>query len=236
MAEINYIRHLNTFFLRLGEDKRLNATHVSMYVVLFYQWNNARFSTEFYINRNEIMSLSRIGSKGTYHKCIKDLHQWKYLEYLPSYNPQIGSSIKMFKFDTPNEQVVGQVHTKKGTGNVQVSGPYININKHNRNFIKLEAISKEKLIFEFFKKENWPKLEAEKFFNHYQGIGWKVGGKSKIVDWKATAKSWMLKAGEMSLSSRAQSREKNNHNNDLPLDHFQDNLHVNQNKRYDEPL
>jgi len=235
MPEINYIRQLNVFFLKLGEDKRLNATHVSMYVVLFYQWNNARFSTEFYINRNEIMSLSRIGSKGTYHKCIKDLHQWKYLEYLPSYNPQIGSKIKMFKFDTPAEQVVGQIRIKKGTGSVQVSGPYININKHNRNFIKLEAIAKEKLILTFFKTEKWPELEAKKFFNHYQGIGWKVGGKSQIVDWQATARSWMLKADEMKLSSRAESREKNNPNA-LPLDHFPDNLHVNQNKRYDEPL
>ena len=237
MPEINYIRQLNVFFLKLGEDKRLNATHVSMYVVLFYQWNIARFSTEFYINRNEIMSLSRIGSKGTYHKCIKDLNEWKYLEYLPSYNPQIGSSIKMFKFDTPAEQVVGQVRIKKGTGSVQVSEPYININKHNRNFIKLEAIAKEKLIFEFFKKEKWPELEAKKFFNHYQGIGWKVGGKSKIVDWQATAKSWMLKAGEMSFSSKARHPEQSRGTNgDLPLDHFSDNLHVNENKRYDEPL
>jgi len=142
MPEVNYIIHLNSFFLKLSHDKRLNATHVSMYVVLFYQWNNARFSNEFYINRNEIMGLSRIGSKGTYHKCLKDLHEWQYLEYLPSYNPQIGSSIKMFNFGTSSEQVrtksgtgseqvAGQVRTKSGTACVQVSGPYINNNKHN---------------------------------------------------------------------------------------------------------
>ncbi|HCE53616.1 MAG TPA: hypothetical protein DER05_00880 [Lutibacter sp.] len=246
MLEVNYIKHLNTFFQNLSQDKRFNATHVSMYVVLFYQWNNARFSDEFYINRNEIMSLSRIGSKGTYHKCLKDLHEWQYLEYLPSYNPQIGSSIKMFdlgtsreqvrtKSGTGSEQVVGQVHTKNGTACVQVSGPYINNNKHNKqtNFYKLCQAEKKNEILSFFKKENWPQIEAEKFFNHYQGIGWKIGGKIKIVDWQATAQNWMLKFKEIS-SSRAESRDKKN--TFSPPVQNRDNLHTNRNKNYNQPL
>lgn len=184
MPEVNYIKHLNAFFQKITEDKRLNATHVSMYLALFYQWNNTRFSKEFYINRNEIMSLSKIGSKGTYHKCLKDLHQWNYIEYLPSYNPQQGSIIKMSKIGTGSEQVPvqvrtksgtgsgqvpGQVRTKSGTGCVQVSGPYINNNKHNKhlNFYKLCQAEKKKEILSFFKKEKWQKKEAEKFFNHY---------------------------------------------------------------------
>jgi len=254
MPEVNYIIHLNSFFLKLSHDKRLNATHVSMYVVLFYQWNNARFSDEFYINRNEIMSLSRIGSKGTYHKCLKDLHEWQYLEYLPSYNPQIGSSIKMFNFGTSSEQVrtksgtsseqvVRQVCTKSGTACVQVSGPYINNNKHNKqtNFYKLCQAEQKNEILSFFKKENWPQIEAEKFFNHYQGIGWKIGGKIKIVDWQATAQNWMLKFKEIS-SSRAESRDKKNtflppvQKPGLSLSNGKDNLHTNRNKNYNEPL
>jgi hypothetical protein len=174
VLEVNYIKHLNTFFQNLSQDKRFNATHVSMYVVLFYQWNNARFSDEFYINRNEIMSLSRIGSKGTYHKCINDLHEWHYLEYLPSYNPQIGSSIKMFdigtsseqvriKSGTGSEQVVGQVPAKSGTACVQVSGPYINNNKHNKqtNFYKLCQAEKKNEILSFLKKKTGPKLKPK---------------------------------------------------------------------------
>jgi len=240
MPEVNYIIHLNSFFLKLSHDKRLNATHVSMYVVLFYQWNNARFSDEFYINRNEIMSLSRIGSKGTYHKCINDLHEWQYLEYLPSYNPQIGSSIKMFNFGTASEpvriksgtgseQVAGQVPAKSGTACVQVSGPYINNNKHNKqiiNFYKLCQAEQKNEILSFFKKENWPQIEAEKFFNHYQGIGWKIGGKIKIVDWQATAQNWMLKFKEIQT-------EKNTF---LPPVQNKDNLHTNRNKNYNQPL
>ena len=99
--------------------------------------------------------------------------------------------------------------------------------KHNKqitNFFKLEAISKEKLILEFFKKENYPELEAKKFFNHYQGIGWKVGGKTKMVDWQATARSWMLKAQEMKINTFS------------PPVQNRDNLHITKNKNYNEPL
>jgi len=219
MKQINYIKHLNGVFHQFSKDSRLNPTHISLYIALFQLWNYNRFPDEFYISREEIMKFSKIGSNTTYHRCIKELSHWKYILYSPSHNPFKGSRVKLFNFSTSDNQEMYLDYPINGQAVVSNT----NINKLNINFIKLEAIAKEKLIFEFFKKEKWPELEAEKFFNHYQGIGWKVGGKSKIVDWKATAKSWMLKAEEMNLSSRAQSRD-------------QDNLHVNQNKRYDEPL
>jgi len=231
MPEINYIKHLNAFFHSLSNDKRLNATHVSMYVVLFYQWNNARFSDEFYINRNEIMSLSRIGSKGTYHKCIKDLHTWQYLEYLPSYNPLIGSSIKMFDLGTPSEQVMSRAYPKSGTGSVQVSGPYLNIYKHDKH-VNIKKTIKKEILF-FFKEKQWPEIEAKKFFNHYESVGWKKGI-NPIENWQAAAESWMLKSKDLKKATRSDSKKKTN--SDMPPVHFQDNLHTNQNKNYDEPL
>src|SRR4030066_296066 len=103
-------------------------------------------------------------------------------------------------------QVVGQVPAKSGTACVQVSGPYINNNKHNKqitNFYKLCPAEQKNEILSFFKKENWPQIEAEKFFNHYKGIGWKIGGKIKIVDWQATAQKWMLKFKEIQTEKNA---------------------------------
>ncbi len=142
MSEINYISHLNQFLGKVQNDTRLNPTHVSMYLALFYYWNKARFSSEFFINRNEIMLMSRIGSKGTYHKCLHDLSEWKYIIYKPSHNPHIGSKVHLFNFGTSTEQVVNRYRTKSGTTTVskvgQVSGPYINNNKHVLTPIKQE--------------------------------------------------------------------------------------------------
>ncbi|SDX54588.1 hypothetical protein SAMN05444411_106189 [Lutibacter oricola] len=222
---MNYIKHLNGIFNQFSKDTRLNPTHISLYVALFQFWNYNRFPNEFYINREEVMKFSKIGSNTTYHRCIKELSHWKYILYKPSHNPFKGSKVKLFNFSTSDKQALYLDSTINGQAVVS----NININKHNINFIKLEAIAKEKLILDFFKKENYPELEAKKFFNHYQGIGWKVGGKAKMVDWQATARSWMLKAEEMNLSKKINS-------NNLLLDQNQDNLHTNQNKKYNEPL
>ena len=225
MEQVNYITHLNGVFHQFSKDCRLNPTHISLYMGLFQIWNHNRFPKDFYINREEVMAFSKIGSKSTYHRCIKELSHWKYILYSPSHNPFKGSRVKMFQFKISDSQEVDLNHPK----NEQALVSYININKLNINFMKLEAIAKEKLILNFFQKENYPELEAKKFFNHYQGIGWKVGGKTNIVDWQATARSWILKAEEMKLSTREKT-------NNLPLNHFQDNLHTNRNKNYDEPL
>jgi len=225
MEQINYIKHLNGVLDQFSKDTRLNPTHISLYIALFQFWNYNRFPNEFYINREEVMKFSKIGSNTTYHRCIKELSHWKYIRYIPSHNPFKGSKVKLFNFSTSDKQ---EMYLDPAI-TVQALVSNINMNKHNINFIKLEAIAKEKLILDFFQKENYPELEAKKFYNHYQGIGWKVGGKTKMVDWQATARSWMLKAEEMKLSTREKT-------NNLPLNHFQDNLHTNRNKNYDEPL
>ena len=40
-----------------------------------------------------MMKTSRIASKATYHKCIKELQKMGFIDYLPSYNPYTGSEV-----------------------------------------------------------------------------------------------------------------------------------------------
>lgn len=127
MEQVNYIKHLNAVFLQFSKDGRLNPTHISLYVALFQLWNNYHFPMEFYINREEAMRFSKIGSKTTYHRCIKELHHWKYLLYEPSHNPFKGSRIKMFNFGTSDGQALYQNPTNIGTSNGQA---VVSINKH----------------------------------------------------------------------------------------------------------
>ncbi len=140
MQEINYIKHLNAVFNQFSKDSRLNPTHISLYIALFQLWNLNRFLEEFFINRDEVMQLSKIGSKSTYHRCIKELNHWKYIVYFPSHNPYRGSKIKMFKFGTSSVQVVGHNSTQIKTSSGQALVP---IYKHiqtikNKNSNKQE--------------------------------------------------------------------------------------------------
>ena len=79
----------------------------------------------------------------------------------------------------------------------------------------------QETVLEFFKENNSPIVEAEKFFNHFQSNGWLVGGKSKMKDWKAAARNWLLNANK--FQPKANTPQANH-------------LHTLNHKNYDEPL
>lgn len=95
---MNYILHQTGFFGRVARDHRLNPTHISLYMALFQQWNLHRFRNPISIAREEVMATSRIHSRVTYHKCIRELHAWGYLHYVPSFNHYRGSLVYMLDF------------------------------------------------------------------------------------------------------------------------------------------
>ena len=95
---MNYIKHLTGFFEKVAIDKSLNPTHVSLYIALFQFWNCNRFKNPISISRDEVMRISKISSKATYHKCLKNLHSLGYINYEPSYNPFKGSHVYLFNF------------------------------------------------------------------------------------------------------------------------------------------
>ena len=138
-SEMNYIKHLTGFFEKVATDKTLNPTHVSLYMSLFQFWNCSRFKNPISISRDEVMRISKISSKATYHKCLKNLHSLGYINYEPSYNPFKGSHVYLFNFsddlkpipksektaipknepvfELVNEQVMNKLYTGSGTSN-----------------------------------------------------------------------------------------------------------------------
>jgi hypothetical protein len=152
LENINYIKHLNAVFVHISKDSRLNPTHISLYVALFQIWNNNFFKKEFYINREEVMDFSKIGSKSTYHRCIKELTHWKYILYTPSHNPFKGSRIKMFDFGTSIGQALYQSNTNIETSSGQALVP---INKHIQTIENTKNKNKQR----DFKNSNSKNLE-----------------------------------------------------------------------------
>lgn len=141
---MNYIRHLTGFFEKVTQDRLLNATHISLYIAIFQFWNLNRFRNPISISRDELMRISKISSKATYHKCLKLLHAHGYLRYEPSYNPYRGSHVFLFnfaddirpeikkearaapKFEPVDEQVVNGQRTGAERVDEQVVVPSIN--------------------------------------------------------------------------------------------------------------
>ena len=78
---------------RMSKDQRLLATHISLYTALFVCWQRLGFAQPFAVNRSELMGFSKIASVATYHKCIKELDEFGYVYYQPSYHPKLGSRV-----------------------------------------------------------------------------------------------------------------------------------------------
>lgn len=167
---MNYILQLSGFFQKVAADDRLNPTHVSLYMAVFQFWNAERFQNPVSISRQELMRISRISAKATYHKCIKDLHNYGYIQYIPSYNPFKGSLVYLYDFQTSTRLVVGQDRTKIETSIEQALVPYINnnINSLNKNLEKEATQSKNDIVLKVSKNKvkvvefNGKKIQPEK--------------------------------------------------------------------------
>ena len=149
MKDINYIKHLNGVFAQFAKDNRLNPTHISLYIGLFQLWNQNYFVAEFYISRDEAMAYAKIGSKSTYHRCIRELSHWNYILYSPSHNPYKGSRIKMFDFGTSTGQALDQYRTKFGTSSGQALVPINKLIQTTKNITNGKKRKKmKKKVFE----------------------------------------------------------------------------------------
>ncbi len=286
---MNYIKHLTGFFEKVAIDKTLNPTHVSLYIALFQFWNCNRFKNPISISRDEVMRISKISSKATYHKCLKNLHSLGYINYEPSYNPFKGSHVYLFNFsddlkpiqkserkpkieplfEQVDEQALNKSCTSDETSSEQALVPSINY-INNTNNLNIENVSNlneqakkfeeinnfqlknenlkeekssakkeekefvvtssivEKPILEevksYFQENNFPELEAQKFFNYFSSNGWLVGGKTPMVDWQAAAQNWILNSINF------------NHNTDTTPPNRPKHLNTITDKDYSEPL
>lgn len=232
--KVNYIKHLQSVVEHINNDNRLSPWHISLYHALFHCWNDNRLENPVSINRNELMQLSKIGSMNTYTKTLKELSDWEYLRYEPSKNRWVGSKVYMYRFDTSSDNSNDNTTVKSIDKTdelplitqVRPSLKSIKNSKENKGLKELKsktsfALPELEAIKEFFKTTNSTGSEAEKFFNHYESNGWLVGGKSKMKNWQAAARNWMLNSEKFQT---------------LKKQPTPGNLNVNQNKDYSVPL
>lgn len=292
---MNYIKHLTGFFDKVAQDRLLNPTHISLYIALFQFWNCNRFRNPISISRDEVMRISKISSKATYHKCLKALHAHGYIKYEPSYNPFRGSHVYLFNFsndlkplpksdrnsnsnfepvgkqlpdkaqataetapEQADEQAVvpstnktnisnhqnspknsnagepspqneipesikknAEPEKEKGSAEKEKENPKDFADSSENKIERLEVSLSIDEVRAYFLEQNYAEVEAHKFYNYFQSIGWLVGGKTPMTDWQAAARNWMLNAPKYSTSEKPE-----------PTKHFDTST----DKDYAEPL
>lgn len=206
---VNYIRHLNDFYSTLQENADLHANHISLYHALFRIWNKREFENPIQIKKEEVLRLCRIGSKSTYTKCLRELHELNYIIYKPSKAPFIPSAVTMLPLarngtHNPDQncsstytEISPHTHINSDPHSDPIMGRYI-IKQLNSNKTGSQTGDAYPKIFipdieeitAFFLAAGQTRAEANKFFYHNQAIGWLLGG-NPILDWKAAANKWI---------------------------------------------
>ena len=84
---------LGSFLATAKEDPRINTAHISLYVSLIYCWQQKQCKNPVSLFRHDLIPLCKISGSATYHKSIRDLHRFGYIEYIPSFNRFEGSLV-----------------------------------------------------------------------------------------------------------------------------------------------
>jgi hypothetical protein len=86
---------LSLFINHVVSDYRLKPVHIALSTALCQAWIASRFQRSYHVSRRKLMKASRILSRATYHKALRELQAFGYLEYHPSYHPLNGSSVTL---------------------------------------------------------------------------------------------------------------------------------------------
>jgi hypothetical protein len=84
---------VSDFIENIKDDPRINTAHISLYVSLVNQWYENGRESPLSIFSKEIMPICKISGAATYHRSIRQLHEYGYIKYVPSYNHLLGSLV-----------------------------------------------------------------------------------------------------------------------------------------------
>lgn len=87
------LKPLSEFFNAISEDPRISVTHIGLYAAVLQYWREQHFVNPIHVYSHEIMKIAKISASTTYHKIIKELNEYGYLTYVPSFNRKRGSKI-----------------------------------------------------------------------------------------------------------------------------------------------
>ena len=90
---MHQLKPLSDFFIAIAHDPRIGVSHISVYCALLQHMFVSDVSNPVLIQRTELMKMAKISGLGTYHKCIRDLHDFGYIQYNPCYNHRKKSRI-----------------------------------------------------------------------------------------------------------------------------------------------
>jgi len=182
---MNYIKHLNAFLKRATTEPWVTANHYALYMTLFHWWNRTGFQKVIPIKRGDLIKASRVKSKTTYYRCLKELAEAKLLIYYPSKSRFITAEMELLPLVNETLQV-----------------PEEGLNKQtNKNYAKSKSNGPSlDDVLKLFIAHQCNTEEGVKFWYQYEATDWMLGI-NPIVNWEALAHKWILRVNHFNPSS-----------------------------------
>lgn len=93
MCSMDVSGYLSVFFEAIEGDGRISVTHIGVFVALLQYYDQSGKPNPIHVFSHEIMKIAKLSSAITYHKCVRELSDYGYIRYEPSFNRKKGSRI-----------------------------------------------------------------------------------------------------------------------------------------------
>jgi hypothetical protein len=229
---MNYVQHMGNFYWHVDKDPRIKALHISLYMALFQTWNNNFFAHSFIMGRTGLMQMSRIGSKTTFARILRDLHDFGYISYDPLEYTTKKPTVTMRRFaeisapcpgngtdlvhdmNTPCPEIATAPVPKVGHRDKQIKiikRENLSLSQNSFKEKKMEPPSLEEVISWFVRNRGTTEV-AELFFENYARNGWEMAD-GPMKNWKSAAIKWIFNAKNTSGNGKSNYLHTDNHKN-----------------------
>lgn len=93
----------SNFFGAIANDPRINTTHISLFMALLQYWKEHHCEHPVYVFSHTIMRMAKILSSATYHRSIRELNDYGYIKYEPSFKRNKGSKVYIDSLNKGNQ-------------------------------------------------------------------------------------------------------------------------------------
>ncbi|MFZ0595888.1 MAG: hypothetical protein WAM46_02815 [Flavobacterium sp.] len=83
---MDQLNPLTQFFKAIEKDQHISITPIGIFAALLQFRTAAGYSNSIKASRHEIMKTAKISGPVTCHRCIRDLNDYGYINYLPKRN------------------------------------------------------------------------------------------------------------------------------------------------------
>ena len=87
------LRPISVFFSNIEKDQRITLPHIGLYAALLYVRILRGLINPIHVYSREVMEIAKLYAPSTYHRYIKQLDEYGYIRYEPSFKKNQASKI-----------------------------------------------------------------------------------------------------------------------------------------------